>query len=67
MDAYLESLISSARLSNARRPESQSNERLIEESLAKVQKYLAAPVDEDVLVEDECKAHRQWLMRTWNE
>jgi hypothetical protein len=67
MDAYLESLVSSGRLSNARRPESRTNESLIEESLAKVQKYLAAPVEEDVLVEDESKAHRQWLMRTWNE
>jgi hypothetical protein len=66
MDAYLESLVSSERLSNARRPESQTNERLIEESLAKVQKYLATPVDEDILVEDGSKAHRQWLMRTWN-
>lgn len=67
MDAYLESLVSSERLSNARRPESQTNDRLIEESLAKVQKYLATPVEEDILVEDESKAHRQWLMRTWNE
>jgi hypothetical protein len=67
MDAYLESLVSLERLSNARLPESQTNEKLIEESLAKVQKYLAIPVEEDVLVEDESKAHRQWLMRTWNE
>ncbi len=67
MDAYLESLVSLEQLSNARRPESQTNERLIEESLAKVQKYLATPVEEYVLVEDESKAHRQWLMRTWNE
>ena len=41
--------------------------QLLEESLAKVQKYLVTPVEEDVLVEDESKAHRQWLMRTWNE
>ena len=67
MDAYLEGLVSLERLSNARRSESQTNERLIEESLAKVQKYLATPVEEDILVEDESKAHRQWLMRTWNE
>jgi hypothetical protein len=67
MDAYLESLVSLERLSNARLPESQTNEKLIEESLAKVQKYLAIPVEEDVLVEDESKAHRQWLMRTWDE
>jgi hypothetical protein len=67
MDVYLESLVSLERLSNARLPESQTNEKLIEESLAKVQKYLAIPVEEDVLVEDESKAHRQWLMRTWNE
>jgi hypothetical protein len=67
MDDYLESLVSLERLSNARRPESQTIEKLIEESLAKVQKYLAAPVEEDVLVGYESKAHRQWLMRTWNE
>ena len=66
MDAFLESLVSSGRLSNARRPVSQINGRLIEESLAKVQKYLATPVEEDILVEDESKAHRQWLMRIWN-
>ena len=64
---YLESLVSLERLSNARRPESKPIEKLIEESLAKVEKYLAAPVEEDVLVEDDSKAHRQWLMRTWNE
>jgi hypothetical protein len=64
---YLESLVSLERLSNARRPESNPIEKLIEESLAKVEKYLAAPVEEDVLVEDDSKAHRQWLMRTWNE
>jgi hypothetical protein len=40
MDAYLESLVSLERLSNARRPESQTNEEVIEESLAKVQKIL---------------------------
>jgi Fic family protein len=44
------------RLSNARRPESQTIEKLIEESLATVQKYLDAPVEEEVLVEDESKA-----------
>jgi hypothetical protein len=53
MDAYLESLVSLERLPNARHPESQTNEKLIEESLAKVQKYLATPVEEDALVEDE--------------
>lgn len=67
MDAYLESLVSLERLSNIRLPESQANEKLIEGSLAKVQKYLAIPVEEDVLVKDESKAHRQWLVRTWNE
>ena len=46
MDDYLESLVSLERLSNARRPESQTIEKLIEESLAKVQKYLAALVEE---------------------
>lgn len=62
MDDYLETLISLERLSNARRPESQPVDQLLEESLAKVQKYLTTPVEEDVLVEDESKAHRQWLM-----
>lgn len=64
---YLDSLVSLERLSIARRPESKPIEELIGESLAKVEKYLAAPVEEDVLVEDDSKAHRQWLMRTWNE
>jgi hypothetical protein len=67
MDDYLEKLISSERLSNARRPESQPINQLLQESLAKVQKYLTTPVEEDILVEDERRAHRQWLMRTWNE
>ena len=67
MDDYLESRASSERLSNIRRPQSQPNDQLLEESLAKVQKYLAAPVEEDVLVEDKSKAHRQWLMRSWNK
>ena len=31
------------------------------ESLAKVQKYLSAPVEEDVLVEDVSKAHHEKL------
>jgi hypothetical protein len=64
---YLNSLVSLERLSNARRPESKPIEKLIEESLAKIEKYLAAPVEEDVLVEDESKAHRQWLMRSRNK
>jgi hypothetical protein len=58
MDDYLENLVSLERLSNARRPESQPIDQLLEESLAKVQKYLTAPVKKDVLVEDESKAHR---------
>ena len=65
MDDYLENLVSLERLSNTRHPQSQPIDQLLEESLAKVQKYLAAPVEEDVLVEGESKAHRQWLMRTW--
>ena len=64
---YLDSFVSLERLSNARRPESQPIEKLIEESLAKVEKYLATPIEEDILVKDESKAHRQWLMRMWNE
>jgi hypothetical protein len=67
MDDYLESLASLERLSNIRRPQSQPNDQLLDKSLAKVQKYLAAPVEEDVLVEDKSKAHRQWLMRSWNK
>ena len=67
MDDYLESRASLERLSNIRRPQSQPNDQLLEESLAKVQKNLAAPVEEDVLVEDKSKAHRQWLMRSWNK
>lgn len=67
MDAYLESPVSLEWLSNARLPELQINEKLIEESLAKVQKYLVILVEEDVLVKDESKAYCQWLMRTWNK
>lgn len=55
MDTYLESHVSLEQLSNAGRPESQTKEKLIEESLAKVQKYLATPVEEDVLVEEGVK------------
>jgi hypothetical protein len=36
-------------------------------SLEKVQRYLDAPVEEDGLVNDDTKAHRQWLMRIWNK
>jgi hypothetical protein len=67
MDDYLENLVSLERLSNTRRPQSQPTDQLLEDSLAKVQKYLAVPVEEDILFEDESKAHRQWLMRTWNK
>jgi hypothetical protein len=67
MDDYLEKLVSLEQLPNTRRPESQSIDQLIAESLAKVQKYLATPIEEDVLVDDDSKAHRQWLMRDWNE
>jgi hypothetical protein len=59
MDGYLEKLISSERLSNARRPESQLINQLLQESLAKVQKYLTIPVEEEILVEDKSKGHRQ--------
>jgi hypothetical protein len=59
MDDYIEHLVSLERFSNARRPQSQSINQLLEESPAKVQKCLAAPVKEDVLVEVESKAHRQ--------
>jgi hypothetical protein len=62
---YLDSLVSLEQLYNARRPESKPVEKLIEESLAKVEKYLATLVEEDVFVKDESKANRQWLMRTW--
>jgi hypothetical protein len=47
------------RPSNTRRPKSQSIDQLLEESLAKVQKYLAALVEEDVLVKNKSKAYRQ--------
>lgn len=59
MNAYLNSLVSLGRLPNTRRWELQTDERLIEESLAKIQKYLFIPVEEDVLVEGASKAHRQ--------
>jgi hypothetical protein len=36
-------------------------------SLDKVQAYLNAPVEENGLVNDNTKAHRQWLMRIWNQ
>lgn len=58
MNDYLENLVSLERLSNVRRPKSQPLDQLLEESLAKVQKYLAALVEEDVLIEDESKAYR---------
>jgi hypothetical protein len=70
MDKYFEHFeypVSLERLSNARRPKSQPIDQLLEESLAKVQKYLTAVVEEDVLVGDESKAYRQWLMGTWSK
>jgi hypothetical protein len=59
MDNNLESLVSFERLSNIRRPKSQPIDQLLEDSLAKAQKYLAALVKEDVLVEDKSKRHRE--------
>lgn len=41
MDAYLENLVSSERLPNARRLESQTNGGAIEASLTKLQKILS--------------------------
>jgi hypothetical protein len=67
MNDYLQDLISLERLYKGRISESIPLDQLLEERLADVQKFLAAPVEEDVLVEDESKAHRQWLMRTRNE
>ena len=67
MDDYLESLVSIERLSNARRPQSKPLNQLLEECLIKIQKYLAASVKEIILVEDESKAHRQWLVKIWNK
>ena len=59
MDDYLVNLVSLERLSNTRHPQPQRFNQLLEESLAKVQKYLAAPVEEDSLVKDKSKAHHQ--------
>jgi hypothetical protein len=64
MDDYLKNIVSLEQVSNTRHPQSQPIDYLQEEVLAKVQKYLAAPVEEDVLVEHESKAHHQWLTRT---
>jgi hypothetical protein len=59
-------IVSSARLPNARRPDVVPSEQQLR-SLEKVQRYLDAPVEEDGLVNDDTKAHRQWLMGIWNK
>ena len=59
-------IVSSGRLPNAQHSEFTLLERQ-QRSLGKVQRYLDAPVEEDILVNDNTKAHRQWLMRIWNK
>jgi hypothetical protein len=59
-------LVSSDRLPNARRPERVPLEQQ-QRSLEKNQRYSDIPVEEDGLVNDETKAHRQWLMKIWNK
>ena len=49
MDDYPEKLISLEWHSNVQHPEFQPVDQLLEKSLAKVQKYLATLVEEDVL------------------
>jgi hypothetical protein len=67
MAAYYRQIVSSGRLPNARRPEFVPLEQQ-RRSLEKVQRYLDAPVvEEDGLVSDYTRAHRQWLMRIWNK
>lgn len=65
MVARTHRLISSGRLPNARPAECASSGQE-QRSLEKVQRYLDAPVEEDVLAKGDSKAHRQWLMRIWN-
>ena len=62
MATYYQQIVSSDRLPNARRPEFTPLEQQ-QKSLEKVQRYLDTPVEEDVLVNDNTKAHHQWLMR----
>jgi hypothetical protein len=66
MATHRQKIVSSDRLPNTRRSEFTLLERQ-QRSLGKVQRYLDAPVEEDILVNDNTKAHRQWLMRIWNK
>jgi hypothetical protein len=62
MATHRQKIVSSGRLPNAQHSEFTLLERQ-QRSLGKVQRYLDAPVEEDILVNDNTKAHRQWLMR----
>jgi hypothetical protein len=66
MATHHQKIVSSGRLPNGQHSEFALLERQ-QRSLGKVQRYLDAPVEEDILVNDNTKAHRQWLMRIWNK
>jgi hypothetical protein len=59
-------IVPSDRLPNARRPEPIDAEERKRRSLERVRRYLDTPA-EDVLVNDNTKAHRKWLMGRWNK
>lgn len=67
MLAYQHQIVSSDRLPNARRPEPLDTEERKRRSLEKFRRYLDTPAEEDVLVNDNTKAHRKWLIGRWNK
>ena len=58
-------ITSSGRLPNAKRPESDLLDRQ-QWSRAEFEKYRDEQVDEDILVNEDTKAHRKWFMGIWN-
>jgi hypothetical protein len=66
MAKYHQQLVSLDRLPNAQRPECVPLEQQ-QRSLKKIQRYPDIPVEEDGLVNDNTKAHRQWLMKIWTK
>jgi hypothetical protein len=66
MATFHQQLVLPDRLPHARRPVSVPLAQQ-QRSLDKIQRYLDTPVEEEGgLINDNTKAHRQWLMKIWN-
>jgi hypothetical protein len=59
-------IASAARLPNTRRPDLDVSERQ-RLRRAKFERYRDAPIEEDLLANDNTKKHREWLMGVWRE